>query len=106
MVPITPPREYKNDIQIDDPQCRGLTDNSEQDKHVGNDHRGKQLEKIFDPKMHDPKAPEVIDYETFMRAYKQPYGVEGGNRESSIKQPMACCQSVARARSRSARETG
>jgi len=36
--------------------------------------------------MHHPEAPEVIHYESFARARKQPYRVEGGNRESGVKE--------------------
>src|SRR5439155_2002253 len=70
----------ENDIQIDHAQCDALVNYAQQDKDVGNEDGGEQLQEIFDPEVHDPKAPKVRSREMVSGVGEQANRVEGNCR--------------------------
>ena len=48
-----------------------LAHHAEQHEHVGDHHRGEQLEEVLDPQVHDPEAPELGDREVVAGAGEQ-----------------------------------
>src|SRR6516165_10532234 len=56
-------------------------DHAEQNKDVGDKNRGEQFQKILNPEMNDPEAPEVCTGEMVRGMGEQSDGVEGGDGE-------------------------
>src|SRR5215211_4625661 len=54
----------------------GMTSAAEKNEHVGDHHRGEELEEVLDPQVHDPEAPELGGGEVVRRAGDQADGVE------------------------------
>jgi hypothetical protein len=56
-----------------------LGDDAEQDKYVRDHDCSEQLEEVFDPKVNDPKSPEISSRECRFPTRQQAYGVERPN---------------------------
>ena len=70
----------QDDVEEHDGQRDPLAHHAEQHEHVGDHHRGEQLEEVLDPQVHDPEAPELGGREVVAGARDQPDGVEGRDR--------------------------
>ena len=55
---------------------------TEQHEHVGDHDRGEQLQKILNPEMHHPEAPEISCREVRTGMCEQTNPVKRGNRQS------------------------
>ena len=70
----------EDDVEEDDRERDALPDDTEQDEHVRDHHGREQLEKILDPEVDDPEAPELDRGEVVAGACDQPDRIERGNR--------------------------
>ena len=107
IVPITPPTEYRMMSRKIDRQRDLLAHDAEQHEHVGDHHRGEELEEVLDPQVHDPEAPELGRREVVAGAGEQPDRVEGRDRAARRgRTATACCPRCSpRSRPRSPRQS-
>ena len=70
----------QDDVEEDDGERDLLAHHAEQDEHVGDHHRGEELQEVLDPQVHDPEAPELGGGEVVAGAGDQPDGVERRDR--------------------------
>jgi hypothetical protein len=68
-------------VQVDDRQRNALRHHPEQNEHVRDHHGREQLEKVLDPEVHDPEAPEVRRREGGVGPREQADRVERRDRE-------------------------
>ena len=97
----------QDDVEVDHRQRDPLAHHAEQHEHVGDHHRGEQLEEVLDPQVHDPEAPELGDGEVVAGARDQTDGVERRDRAARRgRTARACCRRCSlRSRPRSTRQS-
>ena len=76
----------EDDVEEDHRERDPLAHHPEQHEHVGDHHRGEQLEEVLDPEVHHPEAPELGGREVVAGAREQADRVErrdgaGGEEE-------------------------
>ena len=69
------------DVQQDHRERDLLAHDAEQHEHVGDHHRGEELQEVLHPQVHDPEAPELRDREVIAGAGDQPDRVERRDRQ-------------------------
>ena len=88
IVPTTPPSGIQQDIEIHDARGRRLRDDSQQHENVGHHDRREQLQKVFDPEVHDPEAPEIGNRKIGSRMGQQPHRVEQRDRQRAVEEQV------------------